>query len=744
MPSATPHVSLRSMGHAACRTVTSLLVMLLCCPAPSSPESIPFAASSDQVLVIYNADWKTKSDGSTVQDSQEIAEYYVKMHTDPKTGKKPYILGLNCKHFGKNHLNGWAIKEESNDNANGIVFNGKGAAPTQPDWIRDSRKVEIWVTDPNTDWNSVIIRCRSQRTGEEVIITPLRTNLKVSGIPATEGDDASYPPVEAGKGRCFRFDATKLFPGTVTLTFSAKNRDGKVIRNLSLSYYDIKDFAFSSTGPDGVPDDSIVEKDVLQPVRTFLEDPANALPDGTLLKEHILYIVLVHGMPYSAKAVFGIEHGATSNRIDHGSLASLEQRLQILYYRWDLIKPPVISMFVAGGPDSDKGVVSHIITTAMRNPLGGIRWNPYMHPDTYSFLRKSTSEPVFHNLPPLQQQRKKLSGPFFAYGVTRIDGANPEEAKRIIDYSLYASRYLRPEMDCRLREELSLKGKTSITDMERRLKVAENLWGETELQALGFNVQSKEEGQGLPFMVRPSGELSGNCRQGTIDWRVAGFYPGGMERHVKSENGLNYQTATVWQHIAQGVTVSAAGAPAYSGGPHITNATFWDNRILMKYLLRGRDLGESFLRATWYVNWSTSLIGDPLYHPDLNRTIIDRTPPRPSGGLSVSSSSDRTGALIEARAGVAFSVDAPEVALLRIVARDPAGKETVALSPLYSRNPLVTLKGLAPDTEYSLSPELMDPYGNRTKLPSLTHRTPAVNVPLSIIKDFIKGIKVGK
>ena len=745
MPSTTPQVPFRSTGLAACRLALTLFVMSLCCPSPSYSELTPFAASPDQVLVIYNADWTTKSAGSTVQDSRAVAEYYVTMHTDPKTGKKPYLLGLTCKHLMKNHLNDWFIKEDSYDNTNGIVFKGKGSPPSKLDWLRDSRKVEIHVTEPDADWNTLLVRVRSEQSGEERIVTPLSMALRVSGIPSSIGDDASYPPPAEGKGRSIRLDASRLFRGTVTVSLTLKNRSGKQMRDLPLRYWDARDFAFSPTGPDGIPDDRNLEDDVLGPVRRFLEAPANALPDGTLLKNHILYVVVVHGLPYAASGLFGIAHGATANPSDHGALASLEQRLQTIYYAWDAFKPTPIPFHLNGGPDADKGVVNHVIATAYRHQLGGARFNPYMHPDTYGSLNRPPRGYSNLDLPPFPQQRSTVDRRLFAYGVTRVVGATAEEAKRLVDYAVYATRHLRPEIDCRVRAALAAKSEKEITDPASRLErtVRENLWGDRELSALGFVPLSTSYDQGVPFLARPVGEGAGSCGE-TAEWKTDGFYPGGMGRKIESSNGLNFKNAEVWRYLEKGVTVTAAGAPAYSGGPHITNATFWDNAILTRCLFHGRDLGECFLRATWYVNWSTSLIGDPLCHPDLHRTSIDRTPPRITGELAVSSSSDRTGAIIEARAEVAFSADAPEVALLRIVAQDPAGKETVVLSPLYSRNPLVTLKGLAPDMEYSLSPELVDPYGNRTKLPSLPHRTPAVNVPLSIFKDFIKGIKVGK
>uniref|UniRef100_A0A831UEC8 Fibronectin type-III domain-containing protein n=1 Tax=Geobacter metallireducens TaxID=28232 RepID=A0A831UEC8_GEOME len=718
------------------------LLIVTAIPVSAAEKLEPFAASPDQVLVIYNADWKKRSENSSAdQDSRDVAEYYAAMHTDPKTGKKPYLLGLGCRHRGKKHLNDWVIREESTDNRNGIIFRGKGPAPSSLDWVRDSRKVEIQIKETDADWNSLSIICRSEATGEKKIVTPLMTALQISGIPSSPGSSASYPPAVKGKGISIRLDATKLFAGTVTISLKARNTSGKVIRDLNLRYYDARDFAFSASGPDGIADDRILSEDVLKPVRTFLEDRKNALPDGTLLKDHLLYIVVVHGMPYSANGAFGIDHGATSNRGDHGSLASLEQRLQTLYYDWESMKPPIIPFHMGGGPDSDQGVINHIITTAMRNQLTGSRWNPYMHPDTYSYLRQGKNVPEFLLLPPLPERRKTDSR-LFAYAVSRIDGAGAEEAKRIIDYSLYASRYLRPEMDCRTRgakRPENAKLPELLSRAEQR-----NLWGDKELETLGFIVQNNTEhqkDQGLPFMARPAGDAAGDCRNEKADWTKAGFYPGGMERRVISHNGLNNKNAEIWQQIAKGVTVSAAGSPAYGGGPHITNATFWDNRILVRYLFRGRDLGECFLLSTAYVNWSTSLIGDPLFHPDLRNTVIDTTPPIAKGGLAISF--DAQPGKVAATVGTELVNDpkTPEVALLRVVFNDGKGGVIAGVSPLYSRRPNAVIEGLRPDTAYTVTASLIDPYGNTTEMQSKPVKSKAVNYPLSIIRRIGEELK---
>ena len=66
-----------------------LLVFLVqsCITSHAEASLTPFQASPDQVLVLYNADWHKDVDGSEPgQDSKEVAEYYVRMHTDSITG----------------------------------------------------------------------------------------------------------------------------------------------------------------------------------------------------------------------------------------------------------------------------------------------------------------------------------------------------------------------------------------------------------------------------------------------------------------------------------------------------------------------------------------------------------------------------------------------------------------------------------------------------------------------------------
>ncbi len=667
-----------------------------------------FKARPDQVLVIYNNDWIKDTDGSEpVQDSLEVAEYYVRRHTDSESNLRPYSMGLSCVHQQK-HLNHWYIKEKSQDNKNGVVFKGKGLSPGEKEWARDSRHVEIVVhnKDGNVDWDSARIWCASLLSKEKFEVTP-----QISGIPIKQGRQWVYPPAENSNGRCFRFDAHKLFTGTITVYFELRDNTGNKIRDLKLRYYDKDDFEFSMRGKDGIVDEKHFQEDVAIPVKQFLEDPKNALPDGTLLKNHILYIVVCHGLPYSCEGVFGIERGATENSGGHGDLGSLEQRLQTLYYGWGTtIRPPVISMYMNGGPDSKSGVRNYRITSAMRFPMGGKQWNVYMHPDTYSYLRKKKEPINEYQIPPFPEQRKNLPSYYFGYGVSRVDGQGPLEAKRQVDYALYASKYLRPQI---IRDydsgSATAKNKSSQKFTVKDIYKGSE-WGLPKVPALGYETKTGKRDHGIPFL-----KLTRDQSQNRFQ-----YLPGGIDRVVTSANGWNgHRDGPIWKQVENGVTISACGGPAYGGGPHITNATFWDNRILMRYLFRGRDLGECFLLSTYYVNWSTSLIGDPLYHPDLSRTIVDDLPPavfsKDDIQVNVIPTMDKYAAVITCP--IQFGKKNPELALLEArVVKTGEKVEKSHFSSIFSARPRVVLRRLEKDTVYLVRLILTDPYGNSTDL----------------------------
>lgn len=371
-----------------------------------------------------------------------------------------------------------------------------------------------------------------------------------------------------------------------------------------------------------------------------------------------------------------------------------------------------------------------------------------MHPYTYSFLGPK-KKVQFIDLPPFPEVRKKAPSYLFGYSASRLDGQGAEVAKRQIDYSLYASKYLRPEMDKLVRENLEKRGRT-IGSLEPKLKTAQRMeiWGAEEADLLGFRILGRKKGQGLPFLGRPlvDSDTPASAPEDSQAETYLGFYPGGMQRTVYSGNGWNLRkTASIWRQVDYGVSISACGGPASHGGPHITNATFWDNRVLMRYLFRGRDLGECLLLSTGYVNWATSLVGDPLLHADLSKTIIDVTPPKAKKeniSVDLTSAMGRLAGTLDVP--VVNTKSEPEVAKLEVLYTKVGEKDPqISRWPIYSARPQVILRNLEPNATYSYQPILVDPYGNRTSLTDIDGPLHFKTGSLDQYKAFLKSATEG-
>ena len=101
-----------------------------------------------------------------------------------------------------------------------------------------------------------------------------------------------------------------------------------------------------------------------------------------------------------------------------------------------------------------------------------------------------------------------------------------------------------------------------------------------------------------------------------------GYLPGsrGFYGYRAAMVGTRTAESPIWQQVDHGVTVSACGGPAYGGGtPHHQRHLYGYPDFIPLFVPRAVILGKCFLLSTIYVNWSTSLLGDPLYHPDLHR-----------------------------------------------------------------------------------------------------------------------------
>ena len=716
----------------------ALIVAAIICLIPHAR-----AAGPDQVLVLYNADYTIDQDGSEPgQDSREVAEYYVRRHTDPATGRKPHILGLRCRH-GKDHLNTYRLPEESKDNYFGLEYTAAGQPPRVWPAV-DSRHVDFLIGKNQArklDLRSVIIALGKDpdRAAATVVYKERKSTTTLRVRHTTTNGDQHW-----------QLNAQIFSRGIVHVWLEAKDKQGRDAKNLHRVYRDFDNFKVSTTGFDGIRDDKNYLEDIERPVKDFLQDLNNALPDGSLLKDHIVYIVVCHGLPKAVESLYGICRGGSDLLSNYGDGSSLQQRLMMLYFdvtamNFDYITTPtgLRKRVFAGGArprflsysnplrrDAD-GVRRWMICNSLAFTLAG-RFNPYQHPKLYRIgnSAKLTGiydqkkyrdpdnrlEPLYADgqTPPLPfspQLRKAWPWQSFLYWAMRIDGPTPSIAKGQIDAAIYGGRYLTPKLGkCYNR----LAGPQPIQPSVRL--------GIDELKDLGFSLQ--------PTLNRPTKVVDrplifsahfGNGPRYYDEGRIVGWngvLPGGIIYAIKSSNGWERdadQFATYFEKMIQAGATVTAGLGA-RGSAHITSASWWDDPILFYHLFRGYQLGECLLMSTYYLDWVTAYIGDPLYRPNVLENKPDSTPPiieKQAIVAEILPAKDSYCALVTVP--LRQSPANPEMAEISAVYSAPGQPEQTAQSWRFSVGPRVILCDLKPSAAYRYTVTLTDPYGNASQ-----------------------------
>jgi len=820
-------------------------------------------ASPDQVLVVYNKDWQEDLDGSDPgQDSEEIARYYVMRRTDPRTGLRPYLLGLSSKDREGLRLNGPVLKEPSRDNWLGLVYKGKGELRCDP-WpltkqggnavvaadrlvtgqgvpryaaafvakedlgsgnlIELSVKVVleagtevVLLNLPHSNRRASALAVR--RIPEGMVIAVDFASLKLkSGVLrlffAGEGtarreleQSVSAPELEGpppfvsltkpgGRAEQRKLpDATGILPelvsgpaivamlkqGTLggillpsrelsgldaaTLTLKVGDgpdgadaktiyADGSPAPGVDLSVYtltdggtlfatnfqrlvadgparvwlkarrkdggefnrdyvlhDPADFEVSETGPDGVRDDQAYLEDIENPIKEFLE--THRTPGGRLLKDHILYICVVRGLPLRVASLYGIERGTTSSvrRGDFGSGSALTQRVRMLYY--DVKKVTWKRVLMLNGRSTRLLNVAH----SMKSCLAGMQYNPYMHPLTHnnqkdSMWRTGKWDEIRKLDPPAFSAELRAQQPpaKFLYGAGRIDAPSVEWARNQIDGAIYGEAYLTP----------SLGPVYNGTYQEGPLAAR-------ALADLGFQVHpvpARADRALFCFGIFGHGatsedDVASGPRGAKSCLWYKGFYPGSIGIAIRSYLGWDIsrpprtQVKLFDQLLRGGVTITAGA----TGGAHDTNVTWWDSFVLNHLMLSGYEYGDATLRASIYLDWTTSLVGDPLYTPDLSRTRPDTTPPRVESRDDIRLEVKPCGAgRFAVRASVRLSNADPEMAeaVIECWPKASPGRKVTGTNTRYTASPHAFAMGLEPETAYEAAVTLIDPYGNR-------------------------------
>ncbi len=654
------------------RPAAALAAVLLLWPAaaPGSPPGI----RPSQVLVLYNADWPGDEPMTDPgQDSREVAEHYVRMHTDPATGEKPYLLGLRCRHR-MGHLNRPHLPEESRDNRSGVVLRRGGRVQGDAGGFRDSRLVEFRLPPGEAAWRFDSLELR--------LVPP-----EGPAVVVVEGGRSRFPGrvrvQREGKWNV-RLDGRRFLPGAFRAEASAQDAAGER-HTWSAEYRDVLDVSCSRTGTDGVRDDRNYLEDVEQPVKAFLEDPANALPDGTLLRDHVLFIVVCYGLPRTTVATYGIARGVTDKPKDHGAAVSLEQRLQLLYYDVEgaLGFAPRPHRFTSKDP-----FTRYLFRAPQAWPLFGTGANPFVHPRAYRVRDPGAAGRPLRFTP---ENRKRFPGRHL-YMAMRIDGDTALQARALVDRAVYASRFAGPAMGVP-------QGVPEPPPEKER--VMRWLWSRG-WRRLG--VPQQRHNRTLRFLWLEPGEPFLNPE---------GVYlPGGVAGRIVSTNTWKNRKSPLHRHLAQGVTLTAGSAAA--GGehpPHIHNKSWWDDAVLYPLLLDGYTAGEALLANQVHLEWITAFVGDPLLRFPVNPRE-DRDPPRagPDRVRVYRYLTDEGRRAEWVWVDLAPGPDRPEVAQMRVTAPDGSR----AVCPTFEGRPRARWIRTEAVDRGPWTVELVDPYGNRT------------------------------
>jgi hypothetical protein len=644
---------------------------------------VPFShadITSSQVLVLYNSDWKEDHPLTEKgQDSREIAEHYVKVNTDVTTGEKPYILGLSGKQ-GK-RLNSEHLEENSNDNKSGVILTSLTRMIGSTYRLRDSRLVEFKLPKNEVGWQFDTLKIQigqlKSKLTDRLTIIENGKNLFPGKILLQQTDEFNV-----------RFNGQDFLSGSLLVNASCRDKSGENFRWKS-DFKDMGDISLSSTGPDNIRDDKNYLDLIETPVKSFLEDPKNALKDGTLLKDHILFFVISYGLPRTCIAPFGIERGISASINNFGAMIDLGQRMQLMDYDVDSVLGTIPRPYRF---DTKEAFTAFYLRAPQSFPLYGRKANPFLHPELYKKDKKL--EALVDSLSFTTANRKAYPKRHL-YFAMRIDAADSVQAKSLLDRAAYARKYAAPHMGV-------YPGKEVLQNESATGKLKYNKSG-TALWDLGY--------KRIYYRYTSSNRLELFRLPGQTEFynKEPVYLPGGIAATVISSSGWNRNTAAIYDYMNKGVTITLGAARVYEGAPHIHNKSWWDDDILYKAFTQGKTIGEALLINQTHLGWIASFIGDPLYRLPVKK--IRMTPPdlkiEEIQMISLPSRPKEIALAIRLKTDLFH----PQMAQMKI--KNKASMEYICST--FERRPYVILKKEDVKSKEPWQLSLIDPFGRETQ-----------------------------
>ncbi len=278
------------------------------------------------------------------------------------------------------------------------------------------------------------------------------------------------------------------------------------------------------------------------------------------------------------------------------------------------------------------------------------------------------------------------------YSVWRLDGANPNLAKGLVDKALSA-------------EAGRLSGAACF---DRRFgaidSVADTGYGEGDWDIHRAAEFSKEAGFPVTEDDTPAEfgtpPAPARCDHAAL---YAGWYsvqhyndafswvPGAIGIHLDSYSATNPRGGTNWvaNAVLKGITITSGAVTE----PYLPGLVHPDQMFL--YLFQGANIGDAMLRSTRWLKWAILNIGDPLYRPfpqglapfntgRYDRPLVAIAPQTIMGGTSAAVHVHVTMRAAKGGMPVSFQSDHPELIVAPEVISIPEGMDGVTF-PIIAR-----------------------------------------------------------